>query len=174
MTRYGTISIVVLFALLVSGVASAIPTYWNLFNIEGESQQNSVYITYDSLLDMLNDTNRTGSFMPDTVGNSAENVVGSGADGSTYWNLFNIEGESQQNSVYITYDSLLDMLNDNNRTGSFMPDTVGNSAENVVGSGAFVMSTQVQVPEPGTFGLLVIGLTGFGFARTRAWMGSRR
>jgi hypothetical protein len=122
--------------LIFSHAANATPIYWNLFNIEEENQQNSVYVTYDSLLDMLTDTNRTGSFIPDSVGNSAENVVGSGSDGMTYWNLFNIEGENQQNSVYITYDSLLDMLTDTNRTGSFIPDNVGNSAENVVGSGS--------------------------------------
>lgn len=85
-----------------------------------------------------------------------------------YWNLFNIEEENQQNSVYITYDTLLDMLNDTNRIGSFVPDSVGNSAENVVGSGAFVMSpTQVQVPEPPTLILCMIGLLSLGVAWTR-------
>jgi hypothetical protein len=141
-------------------------TYWNLFNIEEENQQNSVYITYASLDDMLNDTNRTGSFVADTVGNSAENVVGSGSDGLTYWNLFNIEEENQQNAVYITYASLDDMLNDTNRTGSFVPDTVGNSAENVVGSGAFVVAA-TEVPAPPALALLGAGLAGLVAGRRR-------
>jgi hypothetical protein len=55
---------------------------------------------------------------------------------SVYWNLFNIEGEDSQNSVFITYNALADMLTDSNRVGSFIPDTAGGAAENVVGSGA--------------------------------------
>jgi hypothetical protein len=87
-SREGLISMnrfLLLLATAVVGSLTAIPsnaavTYWNLFNIEEENMEDSVYITYATLEDMLNDTNRTGSFVPDTVGNSAANVVGSGAD----------------------------------------------------------------------------------------------
>jgi hypothetical protein len=158
----------------VVGSGSDGSVYWSLFNIEGENQQNSVYVTYMSLVDMLNDTNRTGSFIPNTTGNSAENVVGSGSDGSVYWNLFNIEGENQQNSVYVTYASRIDMLDDTNRTGSFIPNTTGNSAENVVGSGASVMS-MTQVPEPAALTLFCAGLLGLGIAlRNRKSRQTRR
>jgi hypothetical protein len=150
----------------VVGSGSDGTTYWNLFNIEEENQQNAVYITYASLVDMLNDTNRAGSFIPDTTGASAQNVVGGGSDGTTYWNLFNIEEENQQNAVYITYASLVDMLNDTNRTGSFIPDTTGASAQNVVGSGAFVIS-RIAVPEPVTLSLFGIGLACLGVASRR-------
>ncbi len=148
----------------VVGSGSDGMTYWNLFNIEGESQADSIYITYDSLFDMLNDDNRTGAFSPDSVGGAAQNVVGSGSDGMTYWNLFNIEGESQADSIYITYDSLFDMLNDTNRTGAFTPDSVGGAAHNVVGSGAFVMAA-TTVPEPTTMALF--GLGGLGIILRR-------
>ena len=107
---------------------------------------------------MLTDSNRTGNFTPDTTGNSARNVVGSGSDGMTYWNLFNIEGESVQNSIYITYNTLADMLTDSNRTGNFTPDTTGNSARNVVGSGSTLWVMPGAVPEPGTLALMLVGL----------------
>ena len=49
------------FAFACSVSLSALPAkaalmYWNLFNIEGENQQNAVYITYASRIDMLTDT----------------------------------------------------------------------------------------------------------------------
>ncbi|MEN8251267.1 MAG: hypothetical protein ABFS32_20210 [Bacteroidota bacterium] len=150
--------------MILASPANASPVYWNIFNLEGENSLDSVYITYDTPLDMLTDSNRTGSFTPNTVGLSAENVVGSGSDGSTYWNLFNLEGENSLDSVYITYDTLLDMLTDSNRIGSFTPNTVGLSAENVVGSGAFGMPTTTPVPTPAILPLLSIGLTGLVFA----------
>ena len=147
----------------VVGTGSDGSTYWSLFNIEGENTQNSVYITYTSLADMLTDSNRTGSFVPNTTGGSARNVVGGDSDGSTYWNLFNIEGENQQNAVYITYASRIDMLNDTNRTGSFVPNTTGGSARNVVGSGASVMP-KTAIPEPAALTLFCAGLLGLGIA----------
>ncbi|MCB1964803.1 MAG: PEP-CTERM sorting domain-containing protein [Candidatus Accumulibacter sp.] len=75
-----------------------------------------------------------------------------------YWNLFNIEGESVQNSIYITYNTLADMLTDSNRTGNFTPDTTGNSARNVVGSGSTLWVMPGAVPEPGTLALMLVGL----------------
>ena len=147
----------------VVGSGSDGSTYWSLFNIEGENTQNSVYVTYTSLADMLTDSNRTGSFVPNTTGGSARNVVGGDSDGSTYWNLFNIEGENQQNAVYITYASRIDMLNDTNRTGSFVPNTTGGSARNVVGSGASVMP-KTAIPEPAALTLFCAGLLGLGIA----------
>ncbi|MEX1214500.1 hypothetical protein, partial [Saccharospirillum sp.] len=67
--------------------------YWSLFNIEGESDFSAQYVTYNTFGDMLLDTNRLNVFTPDTFG-FGHNIVGSGTDGDAYWNLFNIEGES--------------------------------------------------------------------------------
>jgi hypothetical protein len=103
---------------------------------------------------MLVDQNRTGTFVPDGFG-AARNVVGSGSDGATYWNLFNFEGESTADSVYVTYGALLDMLLDQNRTGSFVPDGFG-AARNVVGSGATI------VPLPAGALLLASAMALFG------------
>ena len=65
-------------ALTTSATAATVTTYWSLFNEEGENSANSVYVTYGSLFDMMNDTNRTGSATPDGL-NIARNIVGSGA-----------------------------------------------------------------------------------------------
>ncbi|WP_291299094.1 PEP-CTERM sorting domain-containing protein [Elioraea sp.] len=117
-------------SLSFAGAGGAKAAYWNLFNAEGESALSSVYVTYDTLTDMLTDSNRTGSFNP---GGAADNVVGSDSDGATWWSLFNAEGESALASVYVTYATLADMLTDSNRTGSFNP---GGAADNVVGTGS--------------------------------------
>ncbi|MDF0752725.1 PEP-CTERM sorting domain-containing protein [Marinobacter sp. 71-i] len=87
-----------------------------------------------------------------------------------YWNLFNFEQESALDAIYVTYGSLTDMLTDTNRTGSFTPSVTGASAANVVGSGAFTAAA-TQVPEPGTLGLVIVGLLGLGtagFKRSRS------
>ncbi|MDX1390892.1 MAG: hypothetical protein R3241_00830 [Rheinheimera sp.] len=127
--------------LLIASLLAFIPLksfaamiYWNLFNIENESSQDARYVTYASLEDMLNDENRLGVFNPDGFGASA-NIVGSGSDGNNFWSLFNIEGESAIDARYVTYSSLADMLNDENRLGVFNPDGFGASA-NIVGSGS--------------------------------------
>ena len=82
----------------------------------------------------------------------------------TYWNVFNVEGESTIAIDIVTYASLTDMLLDTNRTGvSTMPGFPG---RNVVGSGAFVAAS-VPVPEPSTFALLGAGLFGLILRRRR-------
>jgi hypothetical protein len=52
-------------------------TYWNLFNREDDSAASAIFITYATLNDMLNDTNRTGRFTPDGF-LSGRNVIGAG------------------------------------------------------------------------------------------------
>ncbi len=151
--------------ILGSQGAQAGVIYWSLFNIEGESVIPANYVTYATLDDMLNDTNRTGVFTP-AGGGAAQNVVGSGSDGDVYWSLFNIEGESAIPANYVTYSALDDMLNDTNRLGVFTP-AGGGAAHNVVGSGAFVLSRPpVTVPTPPVLALLSIGLAGLALART--------
>jgi hypothetical protein len=155
------------FGANVVGSGSDGKTYWNVFNIEGESKLSAAIVTYASLNDMLADTNRLGIFTPDTFGFGA-NVVGSGSDGSTYWNVFNIEGESTASAAIVTYGDLADMLADTNRLGIFLPDTFGFGA-NVVGSGSDsfpVIAPPPSVPEPG--GLAIAGLALAG------WLGRRR
>ena len=98
--------------LATGGVAQA--AYWSLFNIEGESSLSAQYVTYGSLGDMLADSNRLGVFTPNPAGFGV-NIVGSGSNGSTYWSLFNIEGESSLSAQYVTYGSHGDMLADSNR-----------------------------------------------------------
>jgi len=150
----------------VVGSGSDGTTYWNLFNFEGESTSNAVYVTYDSLIDMLFDNNRTGSFIPDGYG-AAQNVVGSGSDGTTYWNLFNIEGENSLSAGFITYATLIDMLNDTNRVVFAQPNGYA-AGQNVVGSGATVMAMTgpgpvTTVPEPEALWLLGLGLVALSF-----------
>ena len=127
----------------VVGSGSDGTNYWNVFNIEDETAQGARIVTYLSLDDMLNDMNRTGVFVPDG-GFVPENVVGSGSDGTTYWNVFNIEGETAQGARIVTYASLNDMLNDENRTSVIAPDG-GFVPENIIGSGA-----SVDAQGPGT------------------------
>ncbi|PWS35185.1 hypothetical protein DFH01_23045 [Falsiroseomonas bella] len=139
----------------VVGSGSDGTTYWNVFNIEGESSISAGIVTYATLADMLADTNRTGVFEPNTAG-FGRNVVGSGSDGTTYWNVFNIEGESSISAGIVTYATLSDMLADVNRTGVFEPNTVG-FGRNVVGSGA-VISAEVTIPEPLSLSLFASGI----------------
>ena len=67
-------------------------------------------------------------------------------DGITYWNLFNEEGESTIGAQYVTYATLDDMLNDENRVGLFSPDGVGATGRNIVGSGSSVVSCEPVIP----------------------------
>ncbi len=152
------------------GGSSASAAYWNLFNNEGESTVSAEFITYATLTDMLNDENRTGFFVPDGAF-IGRNIVGTGSDGTLYWNLFNNEGESTVSAEFITYATLTDMLNDENRLGFFVPDGafVG---RNVVGTGADVLPR--GVPEPGTVGLLASAFLGLGVLRRRVCRVSTR
>lgn len=83
-----------LMGLAMLAGSSVQAAYWNLFNIEGEDELSARYVTYASLGDMLRDTNRLDVFEPNPSG-FGRNIVGSGSDGSTYWSLFNIEGEDE-------------------------------------------------------------------------------
>ncbi len=157
-------------AAMLGGGAPAVlaaPVYWSLFNFEGESTSDAIYVTYATLSDMLVDTNRTGQFVPST-GGAARNVVGSGSDGASYWSLFNFEGESTSDAIYVTYTTLSDMLVDTNRTGQFSPNT-GGAARNVIGSGASVIGglPPTSVPEPKSLGLVLLGLACLAGARAR-------
>jgi len=159
-------------AVLFAGVmmcTGANATYWNVFNVEGESSVSANIVTYATRADMLADTNRLGIYQPDNFGFGA-NVVDSGSDGKTYWNVFNLEGESSVSAVIITYGSLNDMLNDTNRLGLYQPNNYGFGA-NVVGSGSDSFSVisppPPAVPEPG-------GIALAGFALVLQWARRRR
>ena len=67
-------------------------TYWNVFNQEGKYSATAVIVTYSSLINMLTAANPTGFFEPIAGGALGANVVDSGSDGQTYWNVFNQEG----------------------------------------------------------------------------------
>jgi len=81
-----------------------------------------------------------------------------GAEASPiYWSLFNIEGENRIDRAYVIYAALEDI----NRLGQYSPDTTGNAARNVVGSGASIMATlpPQPIPEPSSTALIALGLT---------------
>ena len=48
--------------------AGAAAIYWNLFNDEGGSVLDAGFVTYATLADMLADTNRTGTAIPNGGG----------------------------------------------------------------------------------------------------------
>ncbi len=150
----------------VVGSGSDGKTYWNVFNQEGESSATAVIVTYSSLIDMLTAANPTGFFEPIAGGALGANVVDSGSDGQTYWNVFNQEGESSATAVIVTYSSLIDMLTAANPTGFFEPITGGALGANVVGSGAEIMGV-AAVPEPGSLALLCTSLLGVSLLRGR-------
>ncbi|PTN09419.1 PEP-CTERM sorting domain-containing protein [Nitrosomonas aestuarii] len=153
----------------IVGSGSDGTTYWNLFNIEGESSISASYVTYGSLNDMLTDTNRLSNSQPNSFG-FGSNIVGSGSDGTTYWNLFNIEGESSISASYVTYGSLNDMLTDTNRLSNSQPNSFG-FGSNIVGSGSDNKASNPDnprpVPESPILVLLGIGLAGFAVARRK-------
>ena len=163
----GTLLLPCLVALAtVFSASAARAAYWNLFNIEGESAISAEFVTYATLADMLNDENRLGAFVPDGAF-IGRNIVGSGSDGSTYWNLFNIEGESAISAEFITYATLADMLNDENRLGAFVPDGAF-IGRNIVGSGADILSRPPgAVPEPSVISMLAGALAMLALRRRR-------
>jgi len=85
---------------------------------------------------------------------------------AVYWNLFNFEDESTAPAVYVTYATRADMLADENRTGTFIPDGFG-AARNVVGGGAYFVRDPVPVPEPAMGWLLLAALTAIQVVRRR-------
>ncbi|SFR47649.1 PEP-CTERM protein-sorting domain-containing protein [Marinobacter daqiaonensis] len=154
------------FGANIVGSGSDGSSYWNVFNIEGESAIGADIVTYGSLADMLLDTNRTSV---NTLGGFGANIVGSGSDGTSYWNVFNIEGESDIGADIVTYGSLADMLTDVNRTSV---STLTGFGANIVGSGAFNFDKGIQVSEPAHWGMLLFGLFGL-YLRRRSSNGVR-
>ncbi|WP_328189512.1 PEP-CTERM sorting domain-containing protein [Marinobacter sp. OP 3.4] len=151
------------FILLLSVPMPLYAGYLSLFNIEGESSLSAQYVTYNSLGDMLLDTNRQSVFTPNGFG-AGFNIVGSGTDGNLYWSLFNIEGESSLSAQYVTYNSLGDMLLDTNRQGVFTPNGFG-AGFNIVGSSAELLIR--DIPEPASLLLLSTGVLGVWLQRRR-------
>ena len=142
-------------------------TYWNVFNIEGETSLTAQFATYATLADMLLDTNRIGAFTPNLSG-FGPNIVGSGSDGETYWNVFNIEGETTLTSQFVTYATLDDMLLDTNRLSVFTPNTMG-FGPNIIGSGSDSFPRGgTAVPEPGSWALMLVGFAALGLGLRRA------
>jgi hypothetical protein len=92
-------------------------------------------------------------------------LAASGTASATYWNVFNIEGESSQSAAFVTYSTLADMLVDTNRLGTFLPNNFAAGA-NIVGSGSDIAFAN-GVPEPGTLVLLSLGLAGLAASRRR-------
>jgi PEP-CTERM motif len=66
--------------LFLSSITAARAAYWSVFNFEGESAVSADFVTYASLADMLADTNRTGTFTPNSLG-VRRIIVRSGSDG---------------------------------------------------------------------------------------------
>src|SRR5690606_39589080 len=99
------------FAQNVVGTGSDGTTYWNLFNIEDETDMAAVFVTYATLADMLNDENRVLSIIPDGFagGGFAQNVVGTGSDGATYCRQSDVEDETDVAAVFVTIATLANM-----------------------------------------------------------------
>ena len=135
-------------------------TYWNLFNFELEDEEGAAVVTYATLQDMLLDQNRTGSFVYDDPF-SGPNLIGTGSDGTTYWNLFNFELEDEEGAAIVTYATLMDMLLDQNRTGSFVYDDPF-SGPNLIGGGSDAFKLPpTPIPEPAAWAVMLLG---FGLA----------
>ena len=68
-----TMFAVLTLAAVVFSVPAHAVSYWNVFNREGESAMDAVFWTYNTLADMLADTNRVDQFFVN------RDLVGSGA-----------------------------------------------------------------------------------------------
>ena len=135
--------------------------YWNVINPEVEVATSASFAVYGSASDILNDNNRLGTYTP---GGPGANIVGSGSDGTYYWNVFNFEGTAAGYSNYVLYNSLSDMLNDTNRASVF----TGLSGD-FVGSGAGQASfLSAPVPEPSSLALTAFAVAGAFALRRRA------
>ena len=77
-TRSITARLILIVSLLVIPVSAKATIYWNLFNSEGDITSDAIYVTYATLDDMLNDTNRTGFSVPDG-GFAGTQIIGAGA-----------------------------------------------------------------------------------------------
>ncbi len=147
------------FGANIVGTGSDGSMFWNLFNSEGESTHDAVFVTYATLWDMLNDENRVGEIAADGHTPFGANIVESGSDGATYWNLFNTEGENTFDAVFATYATLVDMLNDENRVAEFAADGYSPFGANIVGTGAFIVSSEMpEVPLPASGLMLLCGV----------------
>jgi hypothetical protein len=106
-------------------------------------------------------------------------IVGSPTQAAAvYYNLFNIEGENTADAAFVTYATLADMLNDENRTGLFFPDGSVIAGRNIVGTGAFLVPDgpppPVGVPLPASAWLMLAGLGGLAAAPRRSGRTSQR
>jgi hypothetical protein len=90
-----------------------------------------------------------------------------GAATATYWNLFNVEGESTAPAQFVTYGSLADMLLDANRLEVFTPG--GFFARNIVGTGASIAAAPAPppIPLPASGIMMLAGLAALAGLRLR-------
>lgn len=145
-----------LFATYIQGTGSDGHTYWNQFN----TGQVAGYYTYATLDDMM--LNRNPTSIVQTPGLFATDIVGSGSDGRTYWNLFN----TGQVAGFYTYATLGDMMLNVNPTS--IVQTPGPFATTIIGTDADILPSMVTVPEPGTLGLMGIALLAMALLGRRA------
>ncbi|MBL4673873.1 MAG: hypothetical protein JKX81_16555 [Arenicella sp.] len=96
MLKAKTIVFAGFFSIMIINPVSAAIIYWNILNPESDSSISAALVTYSTLQDMLNDDNRMEVVTP---GGFGRNIVGSASDGTTYWNVFNIEGESESTGL---------------------------------------------------------------------------
>jgi len=150
-------------------------TYWNYFQEDPSdfTQIAGVYYTYNTLEDMLTDTNRQDRHF---LFGKARTLTASGSDGTTYWNYFQEDPSdfTQIAGVYYNYNTLEDMLTDTNRQGrNFLL-----GKERTLGaSGATILKTDdpvTPIPVPATLPLLLGALCLLATPHTRVGRASAR